>query len=224
MNTRGRQGGLSIIELMVGLTIGLAIVAAAVLALVQQLRENRAVLTEARLTQDLGSATELVTRELRRAGHWGQAGAGVWRAPDVDLLPNPYSSLQSDTHADAVSFVYSRDASENHRIDSNERFAFRLRAGVIEMQLGDDNWQAMTDPGSMVVSTLRITPHVQEIDLGGACSQACAADDSTCPPRLQVRSLELQIGASSATDSRVTRDLQSWVRVRSDALTGACPK
>ena len=35
---------------------------------------------------------------------------------------------------------------ENGIVDSNERFGFRLRNGAIEMQLGDGNWQALTDP------------------------------------------------------------------------------
>jgi type IV pilus assembly protein PilW len=223
MNTHRHQRGFSIIELMIGIAIGLVIVAAALVALTQTLRENRAVLLEARLTQDLGTAAELMTRDLRRAGHWGDSGAGVWRSPDVGVMSNPYANVDTAADADAVSFVYSRDAAENHGIDSNERFAYRLRSGVIEMQLGEDNWQAMTDASTMVVSALHITPQVQEISLSGTCSQACPAGSATCPPRQQVRSLQLQISARSATDGNVVRNLQSLVRLRNDALIGACP-
>lgn len=202
------------VELMVGIAISLVIVAAALSVLALHLRENRSLLLAARLMQDLRSSSELIARDLRRAGHWHQASAGVWRATAPGTQANPHTEFAA---SDGVSFAYSRDA------DSNPRLAYRLRAGVIDMQIGDGHWQAMTDGNTLQVTSFRITPQVQHIVLDGFCSRPCAEGSSTCPPRQALRSLMLRIEARAATDPTVTRSVQTTVRLRNDALSGACP-
>jgi prepilin peptidase dependent protein B len=63
-----RQRGLTLVELMVGMAIGLLLTAIALLAMSQHLRENHRLLVEARLTQDLQAMVDLISRDLRRAG------------------------------------------------------------------------------------------------------------------------------------------------------------
>jgi prepilin peptidase dependent protein B len=74
---RRHQHGLSIVELMVGLALGLLVVAAALLALTHHLRENRSLLMEARLMQDLRTTSDLIARDLRRAGPLSLADVGA---------------------------------------------------------------------------------------------------------------------------------------------------
>jgi prepilin peptidase dependent protein B len=186
---RRQQHGLSIVELMVGLAIGLVVVAAALLALTHHLRENRSLLMEARLMQDLRTASDLIARDLRRAG--------------------PLSLTDGGTR-----FTYP---------DSSEPLAYRLRDGVIEMKLGEGYWQAMTDANTLRVASFSITPHMQEIVLDGFCSQPCTEDNPSCPPRQTLRSLAIRVEARATTDTALRRSVQTTVRLRNDALTGACP-
>lgn len=217
------QRGLSLIELMVGLAIGLFITAIGGTLLASHVRENRSLLLEARLMQDLRTAADVITRDLRRAGHWAGATSGVWSAGTTGVIPNPYAAVAPDSAAsDAVSFRYSRDATENNLVDSNEQFGFRLRNGAIEMLLGGSGWQALTDTGTLNVSSFSVTPSVERIDLQGSCSKACPAGSTSCPPRQEVRSLALLISGRSATDAGVTRSVRSQVRLRNDSITGAC--
>jgi type IV pilus assembly protein PilW len=217
------QRGLTLVELLVGLALGLLVVAAAAVLLTQHLREHRALLLEARLMQDLRTATDLVARDLRRSGYWGDATAGLW-SPTQAARANPYAALAPDASAsDAASLAYSRDASENQVLDGNEVFGFRLRNQTIEVQLGSGNWQALTDATLLSVTTFRITPAMEEIDLGAMCNQPCPPGSSTCPPRQQVRSLAVLIGARSVADTTVVRSVRAAVRVRHDGLVGACP-
>ncbi len=212
------------VELLVGLAVGLFIAAAGMTLMASNLRENRALMLESRLMQDLRTASDIVTRDLRRAGYWAGAIASVHVPTGTQALANPYVGISPSTAAsDAVSFAFSRDATENHNLDSNEHFGFRLRRGVIEMQLGSGNWQAITDANTVVVSEFRVVPRVEDIDLSSQCATACAAGDASCPPRQHVRSLSVSIAARSSADAKVQRTLNSSVRLRNDSITGSCP-
>ena len=223
---RPAQRGLSLVELLVGVAIALFIAATGATLLAGNLRENRNLLLEARLMQDLRTATDVISRDLRRAGYWGAATDGVWTAAVAasGVAANPYVALAPGAAAsDAVSFRYSRDAVENNLVDGNEQFGFRLRNRVIEMLLGAGNWQALTDAGTLDITEFSVTPAVQQIDLRAYCTQPCPAGSLTCPPRQQVRSLALVVTGRSTTDAGVTRSLHSNVRLRNDAVSGACP-
>ena len=223
MRANATQRGLSLIELLVGIAIALLIAAAGASMLIGQLRENRQLLLEARLMQDLRTAADLVTRDLRRAGYWGAALDGVWAAGANGVATNPYIAVAPAAAAsDAVGFRYSRDATENNSVDSNEQFGFRLHNGAIEIQLGAGNWQALTDTGTLKVTGFSVTPTVQDLNLDAFCARPCPPASSACPPHQQVRSFELVISGRLAGDAGVTRSVRSAVRLRNDAVSGAC--
>lgn len=220
---RRQQRGVSLVEVMIGLALGLFIVGAAATLMVARLHEHRALLVESRLMQDLRVSSEIVMRDLRRAGYWGEPTAAM-PEPGTSPVANPYTLVAvGATTADSVSFRFSRDAIENHTADSNEQFGFRLRNGVIEMLLGGGSWQAMTDGTTMVVTAFSVTPAVQEIALDGICEIPCPSGAGACGPKQQVRSFAVAITGRSAADSRVTRSVRSTVRLRNDAVAGACP-
>ena len=215
--------GLSMVELMVSLALGLSIVAIALTVLQAHLRESRGLLLEARLMQDLRTTVELMTRHLRRAGHWAEPEAAVWRA-DRATRANPYAALTPDpTASDALQFHGSRDRLENHRIDGNESFGFRLQRGVLAVRLGGGGWQSLTDPEVLKVTDFQWRTDVQAQPLPDLCHRPCPTPSSTCPPHLEVRSLHIKVVGQSAKDSQVERSLQSQIRLRNDDVRGQCP-
>ena len=218
-----RIRGLSMVELLVGVAIGLLVAAGGAGFLASHLRESRSVLIESRLMQDLRTAADVITRDLRRAGYWSGAEAGVWAPAASAVLANPYVAVEPSASAsDSVGFRYSRDSTENQSVDTNEQFGYRLRNGTLEMQLGAGNWQALTDSGTVAITVFSVTPSTQEISLAAACPSACAASSTTCPPRARVRSLALLISGRAVGDGNVTRTVRSNVRLRNDAVSGAC--
>ncbi len=227
MRTHARRSGargLSMIELMVGTAIGLIVAAAAASVVSAHLRESRRVQLEARLTQDLRSAADLVARDLRRAGYWAVSASGV-RGSDGTAWPiaNPYGPEIAGTAAsDSVRLSFDRGAGAGAAVGDDERFGFRLRNGAIEMQLGAANWQALTDAGTLVVTAFTVVPRIDEVSLAGFCERPCPVASATCPPRQQVRSFALTLTARSATDTALTRTLHSSVRTRNDAVVGSC--
>jgi len=198
---RRSQCGLSMIELMVGAAIALFITAAGSTLLVGQLRESRALMLDTRLTQELRNASELIARDLRRAGYSGHPG----------IAANPYAYTAAAATTDILSLRYSMDASENDRVDINEEFGFRRRNGAIEMQLGG-TWQSVTDANVVTVTDFSVTPLIAETTVV-----------SPCPTRLQSRGVAIAITAALASDPRVMRSVRTTTRVRADTLTESCP-
>lgn len=215
--------GVSLVKLLVGLALGLFIVAVAATLLAAQTREQRSLVTEQRLMQELRSTSDLIARDLRRAGHWGAAAAGVWMPGASGVATNPYAALAPDASAsNAASYHYSRDASENGVVDANESFGLRLRNGAIEQALGAGQWQSLTDAGTLTVTAFDVSATTQAFSLEAHCPLSCPAGETSCP-RQHVRSLAIAITARSSIDANVVRSLRSEVRVRNDAVSGACP-
>ena len=216
--------GSTIVELLVGLAIGLVVVAGAATLLARQLHEQRALLAETRLTQDLRNAADLIARDLRRAGYWGDAAAGVW-SHSAAPLANPYAAVTPTAAAsDTVRFSYSRDDVEDHAVGDAERTGFRLHDHAVEARLGD-HWQALTDASTLVVTAFELMPNVDDIDLSALCPRPCDAAGAaagTCPPRQQVRRITVRIAGHAAADARSTRSAQAQVRLRNDTIAGAC--
>jgi type IV pilus assembly protein PilW len=213
--------GFSIIELMVGIALALLIAAAATLLLGSSVGENRRLLLEARVTQDLRSAADLVVRQTRRSGHWGAASTlGLWSSR-ANPLPNPYAALTPDSGAsDAIALHYSQDTNENNAVDANEQVGFRLRNGALEAQLGDSHWQALTDVSTLLVTQFLVQPRVQSVALDSACM--CAGSATCTAPQVQVRSVEIEISARATSDASVLRTVRSTVRLRNDIVSGGC--
>jgi prepilin peptidase dependent protein B len=219
-NCLAAQRGFTLVELLVGLALGLFVVTATLGLLASQWREQRSLGVEGRLMQDLRTASDVVTRDLRRAGHWGAATAGLPQTGASAPIANPYAAMAPASAAsDAIAFRYSRDEHENGIVDAREEFGLRLRNGVVELLLGAGNWQALTDAGTLTMTDLRITPTVREVDLADHCSD-CSAP---CAPRQQIRSVVVTLAARSVADASVSRTLTSEVRVRNDVVVGACP-
>jgi len=231
---RQHQRGLSIVELMVGVAIGLFVVAAASMLVATQLSDNRRLTLETQVQQDLRATADIITRELRRAGHWGKARDGVWYADNAAAIrANPYaavakadgSTFANGEESSVVLLSYSRsgdEADETGAIESAEELGFRLNNGVIQTQLGEDNWQALTDANTLNVTDFRLTMNVQPIRL--ECPKPCPDPLVDCRPELQVRDITLDITGQAAHDSSVQRSLRSNVRLRNDAvIAGTCP-
>ncbi|MEY2891179.1 MAG: hypothetical protein RJA98_1087 [Pseudomonadota bacterium] len=221
---RRRARGASLLELLVASTLGLLLMSVCITLFVQVLREHRSALHEARLMQDLRSAIDIVARDLRRAGGWGAAERATFWSSNARPLDNPYGAqTPASAPAALASFNYSRDPTENNQLDSDEAFGVRLRNGAIELMLGQGNWQALTDSGTLKLTDLRITPTVHEVSLASLCTQACAASAPDCPPRQTVRSVLVELSGASSLDPSVTRSLRARVRVRNDTVSGRCP-
>lgn len=233
-----RQRGLSVVELLVGVTVGLFLVAGAATLFVTNLGNSRKLLMETRVNQDLRAAADLITRDLRRSGYSATAIQGTFVAAAASAPPrNLYAAeITHDVAASRIEYAYAQDT--NSTVENTERFGFRLNAGAIDIKVANA-WQTMTDPTTLTVTALTIAPTVTAVDIRGSCLRACcdaagvaagvcaaaAVNMATPPacPTTTVRQYDLTLTGQATADSSVARTLRTRVRLRNDQLAGACP-
>jgi len=232
---RNAMRGLSLVELMVGVAVSLFIVAAAAMLVSSQLTDNRRLLLETQLQQDLRATADIITRDLRRAGFWNQASNGAPNAvpsPSSFVTPSPMMAMAVSGAASSstVHYKYSRES-------GTQAFGFRLNsAGVIEACQSDQDvapcgsgvggnvWQALTDRNTVRITEFSIltqrpvTNTSNDDDQLLPCPYPCADGTSACWPRIGVREFTVRIVGESRSDDSVTRTLSSSVRSRNDAV------
>ena len=239
--------GLSIVELMVGITISLFILAGASLVLTTQLDSNRRLLLEAQLQQDLRATADMIARDIRRAGYWGKSYCNVWPASINDpancAAPNPYNTLDPElapapdgtaTLEDARSTdaeggaAFNTDDGEVDGGDASrprERVGFRWNEedGTIDFMISADKWQALTDKTVMRVTQFNITLNRQVLPV--PCAGAgCQALGPQCngPLTVQSRDITFTIVVQAVHDANVQRSLRENVRLRNSVPVEQC--
>lgn len=219
---RQRCAGVSLVELLVGMAIGLVVVLGAMSMMVQIQTGSWNLQIETRLNQDLRAAADVVARDLRRGGYWGNAISGTQSmGGSAAVLPNPYAAVVGATGS-GLSYRFSRDAVENNQLDAGEQFGFRLSSGTLQMQTASGVWQDLTDSKNMVITAFTITPGETTLPLGHLCAKVCAPGVANCPTT-QVRSYRIGITGRAVRDSSVVRSMDLSIRVRNDQQQGQCP-
>ena len=218
-----RQLGMSLVELMVGITIGLFVVAAATILMATQLTENRRLLTETQLQQDLRATADIITRELRRAGYSAIADTSVANVTAGQPVPDPYLDLPVGNGVQgSVAYNYKRPD------NAPGPFGYKLDAGVIKTNLSAAGWQELTDKNVLFVDLMTFvlntsTDPATAKPLVLACAKDCpppppGQGPEWCWPTVAVRDLTITITGHSVSDPAVVRTVQSRVRLRNDLV------
>lgn len=234
------QRGASIIELLVGIAVGLIVVTGAVKLMSDTMGSNRRLLLETRVNQDLRAAADLIVRDIRRAGYWNNAAGGVFSTNGVPAAPNPYRNI--DLASNVIRYTFARDG--NNTVEAPEWAGYRLNGGALEMLVSRDetasppaeSWQQLTDPKVVTITTLTITPLATPrlVELYTYCScmtkLTCTAADFQgggtyvgSRPRLTIRQFDVVLAGQAVNDPSVQREIRESVRVRNDQLDGNCP-
>jgi type IV pilus assembly protein PilW len=217
-----RQRGLSLVELMVGIAVGLIVVAASTLLVTSQLTDNRRLLLETQVQQDLRATADIVARELRRSGYSQNAqdgvsnsnlpGGAVLAQRNIYLALTPPSGVSS-----SIEFSYRRPN------DATYTYGYRLNNGVVQTNqaTAQSGWQDLTDSNVLVVDQFLITQEPWtpvKLPCPLPCPVVTGQPADYCYPSIQVRSLTVKIAAHSRADPNVTRTIESRVRLRNDNL------
>ena len=215
---------------MVGITIGLIVVAGATLLTATQLSENRRLLLETQVQQDLRAATDIITRELRRGGYQFAPPSLIWSPedPTTQPVPNNYRGLVLNTGGEVVSYRYFRPGTPS--VSNTYVFSYSLVNGTSRQRFDGGAPQDLTDRTSMLITdfTVQLQPVVTR---QLACPQLCADGTQNCWPTIKLTDAVVTITGQPANDTTGTlsRTMRSRVRMRNEGVdflvspTQVCP-
>lgn len=148
-----RQHGETLVGLMVGMGLGLVVLAGGSHLLVQHLTAHRWALQDSHVHHDLRAALDSMTRELRQAQAVGKAWTSRASAQCQDAFCKPGADLQIQNQR----IDFSRDHNQNGLLDNHDCVGFRLREQKLQVRTActPEVWIDLTDPGSLKVVALQ---------------------------------------------------------------------
>ncbi|WP_293502575.1 hypothetical protein [Roseateles sp.] len=225
------ERGLGLVELMVGITVGLIVVAGATLVATRQITEHRRLMLEVQMQQDLRVAADLLQQDLRRAGYRGLPANGVWEPersagtiPAKPAASSPYTVLTQPQGTNDLLYRYARPpagttaVNTSNALASNEQSGIRLSNKTLYLQLGQSNWQPITDPDAVLIENFTPVISTQQISLEDVCD---CTTGGACPT-LTLRRVDVTIQAVSKSDRNVKRTLRVSEKIRADLVDGVC--
>lgn len=208
------QRGMSLVELMVGMTVGLFVVAGATTLASTQVVENRRLLLETQVHQEVRAAADIITRELRRAGYDADPEGKVWSAAAcaVQPMPNTKTGLALAQGGDVVTYRYDRPSAP-----PLTSFGYQLSSNTIKQRIGA-TVQDLTDPRTLKVTAFNVA--LQPVGSEQlACPRLCSDGSQDCWPTLALTDAVVTITGQAVSDASVNRTVTSRVRLRNDGVT-----
>ncbi len=234
-----KNKGLTLVELLVGIVVGLVVLSAAggtMISYIKSYNDNQKILN---LNQNMRAVMDIMAREIRRAGYMSSDISAMQNSPPSPRLfkPNPFFEGDNDlavytyggVEDSCITFSYSLNNNlivENS--EPNERFGFRLSDKKIQMRKsggGSDcawsngSYERITD-NDVSIDKLEFTIQGSEGINIDKLDETCASDPSTknC---LYVRSVRIELTASTNSEPKFQQTLVQTVKIRNDKFKPA---
>ena len=154
------QAGETLVGLLVGLGVGLVVLAAGSQMLAQQLQGHRLALQDSHVHHDLRSALDNIARELRQAQSLGHA----WRGRATTQCADAFCADPADLRVEGQRIVFGLDRNQNGLLDNNECSGFRLKDHELQIRTAciPEVWTDLTDAGSLKMTSLQWQVHCEK--------------------------------------------------------------
>ncbi|WP_410499805.1 PilW family protein [Chitinibacter sp. S2-10] len=223
-NPQTAQKGFSLIELMVAMLISLFALAAIISLLTNNLAYGRSSIDMLKLNQEMRTAMDIISDDLRRAGYWNNTQSMLGNS----TVSNPYSfptlPVTINTAADCITFSYDRDNTSNTPA-ANEIFGFALSNNAIVTGFPDDtingcddisSWNTVSNPNSIRITSLSFQIINPTVTTGSNAHQFTSDGGLVC-----VREIRIRIAANLVKDTTVKQSLEKTIRLRNDEIRRA---
>lgn len=154
------QAGETLVGLLVGLGVGLVVLAAGSQMLAQHLQGHRLALQDSHVHHDLRSALDTIARELRQAQALGQA----WRGRATAHCADDFCSELADLLVQGERIGFGLDRNQSGQLDNNECSGFRLKDHELQIRTActPEVWTDLTDAGSLKMTGLAWQVHCEK--------------------------------------------------------------
>jgi type IV pilus assembly protein PilW len=147
------QKGETLMGLMVGLSVGLLVLAGGSSLLTHQLRGHRMAWQDSHLNHELRVAADWMGRELRKA----QYSAKAWETRSPNQCDDTFCDGFEDFSIEGDWIDFSHDRNHNGEQDNDECMGFRLSGNTLHAKRScsaSGDWQAMTHSKSVRITDL----------------------------------------------------------------------
>ncbi|WP_414828005.1 prepilin-type N-terminal cleavage/methylation domain-containing protein [Alteromonas sp. H39] len=163
MRTISKQKGLTLIEVLLGMALGVAALTAVTSLVGYGIGVNANLIASSRVNEETSNVLSLMVRDIRRAGYSGDT---LDMLSDPAANPSPFadsitiSALAGEAANSCILFSY--DANNNGVLDggaNGENFGYRLRENTVEIRQGvatceENGWLTLTDPDVVSIDAL----------------------------------------------------------------------
>lgn len=198
-----KQRGLSLVELMITITLGLILMAALTSVFSSTIGTNSRSLKLSQLQEEATAAMDLLIGDLKRTGY--RANAHFLIVDPDNVVAGFNNTVTVSQHPDETAnscILFDYDANANALHDGDvERFGYRLRNGQIQRRsagLGcaDAGWEGLTSPDLIQVDVLEFVLTERMIDV------------------VNEQVVDVLAVVSLPSDEQVTRELATEVVIR----------
>lgn len=156
-----QQRGETLVGLLVGVALGMLVLAGGAQMLAQLMRGHRQALQDSHLQQDLHFALDLMARELANA----QYAAHAWRTRKPGGCDDTFCDAAADFQLGGNRIEFSTDRDHSGQQDNNECQGFRVSDGVLSKRTNcsASGWQPLTDKSTAVVTALQAQLHCSPV-------------------------------------------------------------
>jgi type IV pilus assembly protein PilW len=201
---RAAHSGLSIVELLVGIAVGMFVLAGAAMVATNQLVDNKRMLLETQVQQDMRAAMDIIVRDIRRSGYTSKAALLI-QPVEAKLAPLP-------------------DYKPAGVMDASKPLLYSYAKNDGLAAASEDNnggYQALTDPN--VVEITDFKAGAADVTATKTWLPVCATPpcpSTNCPDGqyITTRNIDLEMTGKAVHDSSVQRTIRATVRVRNDEV------
>ena len=210
-----QQKGYTLIELMIGLLVGLIVLSAVIYTFLSTLRSSRDITNSARINREMSVLVDTVVGELRRTGYYPVALAYAGS-------PSEYGVSRADlkfTDGDScIVLGYYDDSAASAAYATR---GFKLVSSA--MHFGTDSaldcssnllWSPITDTESIEVTSFDIDLVCTNVETGNpASTSACTASTTS---ETYSRAVSLALSMQSAADNDWKISITEFVKIQND--------
>jgi prepilin-type N-terminal cleavage/methylation domain-containing protein len=227
-----KQNGVTLMELLIAMAISLVVVAAMVALMANTLETGTRTIEMSRLTQEMRTTFQLMTRDVRRANYSAEA---ILCFGNVDCATDGTASPGDDVTIDADNdcFYFQVDRDHDGDVTNDIYGGFKLGSvsgvGTLEIWMDDDDttpncsstsssrcdlgeWCPITDPNVVDVTDFQVrNSYFGYTDV--------ILDDGDGNQTLsKVRKIYLHMEAELVGNSDVSRVIEDVIRIRNDVI------
>lgn len=211
-----KSKGVTLIELMIALAINALLFIAIVSVFYNNLTHYNRVLKSDRLNQQLQGAIQLMSREIRRAGYWGNGNSLIGAAQNTNPFMSTANGTDLNVTASCVLFTYDKNGDGSLPSISagydDERYGFRLSNQTLQSRppgatfaCNASNWENITDPNVVLITALNFTLTTTTVTSGTIT--------------LLMRSVDITLTGRLANDATITKTVTQHIRILNDKFT-----